>query len=267
MREGWRFLPTMLLAVGCDGGLVGRPLPGPCRARTNLGADFLSSTWSYDQLGRTASLDVVGGPPIAYHKTVTFSRDGADLVEVRSVTGSVDWASDHRFTFGPTVELHSSSGDSPYRIVEDATYEATGFQFLGHPVEPVMDAPDALLYRHQVVKNEDGPGGETIVERDEEITCTFDGPPRQGTRVRTCSDGSVTTFRYDLEGRLLSEVVGTSLPVGSWTYDGSFLLEGTDDRGLATYRYDGAGNLVRRLQPSIATDEELVTGYEYDCWW
>jgi hypothetical protein len=254
----WPALLIVLTACGNADGPTER-LPGPCSAsRPSVnGNPATECTMTYDDAGRQLSADCVSlyGPESEYtsHFDHVYSEDRL----VRASAGNYEFGNSagSTFEFGPdavTEEDRTFFYDSLISYDSLSTYEPD-LVILGHPFDPEnrLRAPDALLSYYETRHDGDAdPPIDTVVA---DVTYTFDGPPRTGTRTRTGSDGSSATFTYDAAGHLLT----------GFEWDGDVLVR--DVARDTTYEHDEHGNLLAKTGPTPWADVATMT-FDYGCW-
>lgn len=272
-----------LLAAGCDDAGeedLERLLPGPCSATRHAeGSDDieLECGMEYDDVDRLATMtcSLFEG---AQWWQLTRAFTGDELTEVtwtyerRPEPGMADRDEAETWTLGETVTRTTVvADDEPGDFEVVATYEGEGFQFLGHPFDPEQrpEAPDALL--SSVATSTDDPS-----PVDTAVDYTYDGPPREGTRTRTGSDGTIVEFGYDTAGRLIEqrEMPDAGVMVErTLAYQGDLpseidwrvTIDGGSDDSRSTYEHDVHGNLIAKrffpVDPPIQ-----ITDFDYACW-
>ena len=237
MRAG---IAALVLLAGCDSA-PDRALPGPCSAS---GPDHREATYTYDADDHLVDFRFTIAEGVETNHHVFTWTDGA-LTRVNErhhcdlcdLTGS--------WTFGDDAVTRTMTGDDEYDEVLEPD-----LRFIGDPfaVEDLRSprAHDSLV-SHQ--NNFIG----------EVVTYTYDGPPRQGTRTRTGSDGSTAVFTYDEDGNLRQQVADGATT--SWRYENGKIVErqSTSTFENVTYERDEFGNLLRSRRFETTT-------YDYGCW-
>lgn len=289
VRQGWlTAVAVATAAAGCqdgDGRAADRLYPGPCTATNSIYG--YECTMRYDGVGRLTLTDCTWTDG-TIRNTVTRVFAGDELTAVARVTryssesGSArdDRSNEETWTFGDTVAMTADFRSPGSRIEIAATHERDGFQFLGHPLDPLpqLASPDSLIAGTTTTTtglDEDRPEVTT-----EELDYSYDGPPRQGTRTRAASDGDIDVFRYDEDGRLVqwTNPHGEQIDVIYYEYDGELLgairdetrIDGGGDLRLdTTFDYDSYGNLsTKRVAYAVPFDEgpDVITEFAYRCW-
>jgi YD repeat-containing protein len=226
-------LVLVLGACGEGDGPPDRLLPGPCSAEwtqyaydasdrletfvfdAQQGVELADSTWTWTDAGTLSEID---------------ARSSCDLCETKHSV----WA----FADDAVTRQQEIDGEPRTEVYEP------DLRFLGDRFEVSalreLEAPDSLLQR--------------TVDGQPAIDYSYSGPPRQGTRTRTGSDGSVETFTYDDDGLLTRWVRATG--TSTFRYEDGMLVE----YGSMTLEHDSFGNLIRTERGGN------VTTYDYGCW-
>lgn len=243
-----RVAPAMVVLVlsGCsDSSGRDRALPGPCSAVVD-GQPDIFATYAYDADDRLVAFDFDANEGVET-ATVRWTWSGdatpAEVTSRRSCDLCVTL--DSTWTFEAAAVTRVDTGDEPFVDVHEPE-----LRFQGDPFDMAdlagLSAPDSLL-------SHDPADGATV-------TYTYSGPPRQGTRTRTGSDGTVVELTYT-DGLLVrwDEDGG---PVLTWWYDDDGRLIRVDvDGRTREYERDGFGNLLRTRNA-----DGLTTTYDYGCW-
>ncbi len=267
-----RFLLVALVSAGCaedpadpdPDPVPDRLLPGPCTATVAAQGDWAETvtTYSYDAADRLERVErptASNGPYTEYGMSTSYTRDDTGAI-IATDTSSTPDEFDYTvasWTFSDT----SVEYDYHYSDFTDVNAEhEVGLRFLGDPLEVgaamTPESPDSRL--HAVIRDIDL--GETT-----ELTYTYDGPPRQGTRTQTSNLGGVVTFTYDDDGNLVERVRDGDVDTYRW--EAGLLVEVTRTPDYrAVYTRDQFGNLLEVAGDSEELDLHSLTTYAYGCW-
>jgi RHS repeat-associated protein len=238
--------PAITLAYAYDGGLA--------TGETWSGAVAGSVTRAPDDDFRVAALSVNGGAPVAfqYDADGLLSRAG-DLSLTRSaqtgqITATTLGASTETMGYDGFGDLTSYSASQSGSAVYSAAYTRDLLGRLTSQSETTDATTRGLSYAY------DPAGRLSEVRRDGVLTASYAYDPN-GNRLSVTGPGGTTTATYDAQDRLLQygAATYTHTPKGE-------RQRKTIDGQVATYQYDGLGNLAGATLPGGTQIEYLVDG-------
>lgn len=246
MKAGFMAIGITLAACGGSGSSEpDRLLPGPCSARFDSTTEDIHAEYTYDEAGRLAtySFDADQGVEIQASEWTWSASGELETVVAHSACDLCPFET-FTWTFTASGVTLVQSQDDPY--TED--HEA-GARFLGDPFEMqtlrTPRSPDSLL---------------SHVSDLEDVTYTYSGPPREGTRVRTGSDASEQTFVYDDDGNLV-EWFGAGFHETYLYANGVVVQQTHGSSAPIVYQRDSYGNLLSTVQT-----QGTPIVYDYSCW-
>lgn len=226
-------------------------------------------TWS-DRLGNTIDYDAAG------QVTQYQNRNGVAVILSRDAAGHLTSVSDSAtpahtlLTFTWNGDQLASVSDYAGRTVQ---YHYTGSHLTG--VTDVLGHVWTYTYQGGLLRTQADPDGHTTTidyqgNRVVKVTDAqgyattysydYDRGSRQYTVVTTSPEGQRTAARYDADGKLRSEEVGTRSTT-TLVKDGANVEITTDERGLRTRtEYDANHNAVKVTYPDGATTTATYDG-------